>query len=647
MGRPVFLSNGSMMVGLNEQGLVHDFYYPYIGLDNLTTARSAHHKIGVWVDGSFSWVDDGTWDISVDFEDTALVSVIVMKHAALQVTLHCTDFVDSELNVFARSIKVENSAEAKREVRLFMHQVWQISRAGRADTALFVPDEPYILDYKGRCCLLVYGQHQSGSPFDQFAIGSYGIESKEGTFKDAEDGELSGNPVEHGGVDSVIRFVLQIDAGAQQGVEYWTIAADSQYMAETYQEAIKRDGLATRLAKTRTFWNEWLGQSKDIIAKTDSRYHTMLRKSLMVIKSHTDRRGGILASGDSTIYNYGKDYYSYVWPRDAALALWPLIRLGYKDEAVNFFAFCRDILHPDGYLEHKFQPDRAIGSTWHPLVHNNRKELAIQEDETAVALFMLGEYYDNIDDHDFVASLYDTLIKPAADFMARFIDESTGLPHASYDLWEEKFLTSTYTVSVTYSALMTASRFAEVFNHPDDIVRWANAAKKIQANAKKLYRPELKAFCKGFWMDSDTSLHYDDTVDISSAYGAFMFGNECFPSDVLQAALQTTKERLYEQSPVGGVIRYEHDNYFLRSDKYKGNPWFVCSLWLAQYAVQSNDIGTATHIMDWVMQHTLASGMLSEQIDPETSAIVGVAPLVWSHAEFINTALDIAQGTTD
>ena len=36
MGRPVVLSNGQLFVGLDEHGLVHDFYYPYVGLDNLT-----------------------------------------------------------------------------------------------------------------------------------------------------------------------------------------------------------------------------------------------------------------------------------------------------------------------------------------------------------------------------------------------------------------------------------------------------------------------------------------------------------------------------------------------------------------------------------------------------------------------------------
>jgi len=33
---------------------------------------------------------------------------------------------------------------------------------------------------------------------------------------------------------------------------------------------------------------------------------------------------------------------------------------------------------------------------------------------------------------------------------------------------------------------------------------------------------------------------------------------------------------------------------------------------------------------------------LSEQFDPETGAPLGVTPLVWSHAELVNTLLDLA-----
>src|SRR5665213_787257 len=138
MGRPVVLSNGQLFVGLDESGLVHDFYYPYVGLENLTNARSSQHKIGVWVDGQFKWTDDGSWQIEVDFEVDALISCIKLRSEELAVSLQLQDFVDADNNALVRHVTITNNADAEREVRLFMHQVFQISRAGRADTALYV-----------------------------------------------------------------------------------------------------------------------------------------------------------------------------------------------------------------------------------------------------------------------------------------------------------------------------------------------------------------------------------------------------------------------------------------------------------------------------------------------------------------------------
>jgi GH15 family glucan-1,4-alpha-glucosidase len=427
MARPVMLGNGSLTVGLNQQGMVHDFYYPYVGLDNLATSRRMHHMIGVWVDDEFSWLDDGQWKIKVDFETEALVSKVHFVNTKLQLRLELVDFVDYEHNIFFRKIKIFNKADIAKDVRLFMHQVFQISRGGRADTALYEPDEKYILDYKGRCCLLIYGQDSHKNACDQFAIGNYGIEGKEGTFKDAEDGELSGSAVEHGGVDSVMRFSLNIKPQASSHVDYWIIAADSQYSADKLHQQILKETANTRLAKTRQEWHEWLGIGANVLHSVDKKYLDLAKKSLLVTKAHIDRRGGIIASCDSSIYNYGRDYYSYVWPRDGAYAIWPLIRLGYTEEPKKFFEFCRDTMNSDGYLMHKYQPDRAIGSTWHPLIHNNRKELAIQQDETSIVLYMLGEYLEYSQDLDFIDSMYEVFVQPAANFFVEFIDEETGL----------------------------------------------------------------------------------------------------------------------------------------------------------------------------------------------------------------------------
>ncbi|MEJ0072941.1 MAG: glycoside hydrolase family 15 protein [Candidatus Saccharibacteria bacterium] len=643
MGRPVMLGNGSLTVGLNESGLVHDFYYPYVGLDNLTNARSLPHKIGVWVDGTFSWVDSSDWSVSVDFENNALISAVLMHSEKLKLELEFRDFVDQEFNAFCRQVTVRNQTDRAREIRLFFHQVFQISRAGRGDTALYVPEGNYLLDYKGRCSLVIYAQNADGVGMDQFSVGSYGIENKEGTWRDAEDGELSNNPVEHGGVDSALRCTLNVAAESSEVLDYWVIAADAQYSAEKIHKQLLSSGLADRIDRQQRYWHEWLHPASEPIKDMEPAQQTAVRKSLMVIKAHVDKRGGIIASCDSSIYNYGKDYYSYVWPRDGAYAMWPLIRLGFTDEPKRFFSFCRDIVHPDGYLMHKYQPDRAIGSTWHPLLHGKHSELAIQEDETAIVVYMLGEYYEASKDREFVESMYTTFVQPAANFISRFRDESTKLPHASYDLWEEKFLTSTYTTAVTYRALLTAAQLADVFEFPDDAVHWRDVANEIATGCHVLFDEERGALRKGYLLQDDGSLQFDNTLDVSSGYGALMFAAEAFTSKPIRSTFKVIEDVLLDKSPSGGAPRYEHDVYFVSDPPHLGNPWFVTTLWMAQYYLQLARTPDAEKLIDWTLKLALPSGVLSEQVNPTDGKPLSVTPLVWSHAELINTLLDLQQ----
>lgn len=646
MGRPVVLSNGQLFVGLDENGLVHDFYYPYVGLENLANARRMQHKIGVWVDGTFSWTDDGSWKLHVDFEADALISNIHLRSDTLKVSIHLKDFVDVEYNAFIRRVTIHNELQEQRDVRLFMHQVFQISRGGRADTALYVPDDDYILDYKGRYCLLIAGKFTDEGRFDQFAIGNYGIEGKSGTFQDAEDGELSGNPIEHGGVDSVLRFQRKLAGNEAFSVDYWIAAADSQTDAQLIHTHLKYYPVDERLEATRRHWHNWLHAGNKSLHAIPDQYKAAVQKSLLIIKAHCDERGSVLASGDSTIFNYGRDYYCYCWPRDAAYALWPLIRLGHYDEAKRFFEFARDTMHKDGYLMHKYQPDRAIGSTWHPLLHGRHKELAIQEDETAIVVYMIGQYWHATKDKVFIENFYSTFIKPCAAFMTGFVDDATGLPHASYDLWEQKFQTSTYTVAAVIAGLEAAAEMAEAMERPEDAVSWNRVAARMRERLDVLYHPD-GYFRKGLLLQEDGKVAYDDTVDVSNFYGVYMFASLPLDDARLKSTIQRVVSALQDTSPIGGVLRYEHDGYFLAKPQYKGNPWVVCTMWLAQYYQEAGDSGKAESLLDWALARSQTSGALSEQFDPETGFALGVTPLVWSHAELVNTVLDISGAQAD
>ena len=254
---------------------------------------------------------------------------------------------------------------------------------------------------------------------------------------------------------------------------------------------------------------------------------------------------------------------------------------------------------------------------------------------------MLHQYLNQTEDDDFVSRMYNSFVKPAANFLENYIDEATSLPHASYDLWEEKFLTSTYTVGVTYAGLKSAAKIAEKFEHPDDAIRWQTVADEMRIAAqKRLFNEERGFFYKGFLLEND-AINYDAVIDASSLYGALMFGLFDPDSVEVQKSVATIENVLLNKSPAGGLPRYENDNYCRVSESSLGTPWFVTTLWLAQIYNELGSPEKAKPLVEWTKAKMLKSGVLSEQINSETNEFMSVVPLIWSQAEFVNTLLDL------
>jgi GH15 family glucan-1,4-alpha-glucosidase len=643
MARPIVLSNGGLHVGINKYGLVHDFYYPYVGLENHVAGKSLRHKVGIWIDGELSWLDDDyDWQFTFRYPSHALIGHTLAKNERLGVLLEFDDVVDAELDVFLRNIHVVNLWNNEREIRLFTHQVFAIGDSrSNTDTAQYLPQSGAVLHYRGRRAFIISGIHcDSGEKFDQYTVGLFGIEGHEGSYRDADDGELSFGNVEHGRVDSVLRFRLVIPAHSSARVHYWITAGRSMKEAMVVHKQIQHDGLSKRLHTTADWWHKWLKPAIKVAGKIDPDHQDNFLRSMMIIKSQIDKRGAVIASTDTTMLNYSRDAYAYCWPRDGALTLWPLIRIGYQEEPRRFFEFCRRGLHEDGYLMHKYQADGAIGSSWHPYLHDGMYARPIQEDETASVLFMFSQFYHAHPTKELLDDFYSTLVVPMANFMAQFIDPVTGLPSPSYDLWEEVLLTTTYTTAVTYAALEAAAELAEKVGDAENVVKWRSAADEIyQAAHKHLYNPNRKAFYKGVIV-KDGDIVKDETVDMSSFFGAFIFGLFATDSPEVKATHQTITEVFGHDGMVTGVPRYENDNYQRSDPNIPPNWWFITSLWLAQYASELEQPEEAKRILDWVKDHASSTAVLSEQLHPHSEVRTSVEPLTWSHAEYISALLD-------
>ncbi|TMD46487.1 MAG: glycoside hydrolase family 15 protein [Chloroflexi bacterium] len=371
----------------------------------------------------------------------------------------------------------------------------------------------------------------------------------------------------------------------------------------------------------------------------------LYKRSLLVLRTQIDYNGAIIAANDADVEHFSRDSYSYMWPRDGALVANALSHAGYSEITRMFYDFCNAVLTPDGYLLHKYNPDRSWGSSWHPWMdRDGNPQLAIQEDETALVLYSLWQHYRVFDDVEFVAPHYRTLVTPAADFLASYREPHTRLPGPSYDLWEERLGILTYTTSAVYAGLDAAANFSAIFGEEELATKYRTAADEIkQATRRYLWDEERGHFLRMITVDKNGTIHKDATLD-SSLCGLFQFGMFQATDELIERTMQQLERTLWVKTQVGGMPRYENDYYYQVThdlSQAQGNPWFICTLWLAQYKIACastiEELHEALPLLEWALKHALPSGVMAEQVNPFTSEPLSVSPLTWSHAEFVLT----------
>jgi oligosaccharide amylase len=654
MARALTLGNGSLLVCLDNFGFVRDFYFPYVGLENHVAGHK--HRIGFSINDKFTWLDDGSWEISLGYKPETMVGYLVCKNEKLQISVVMEDSVYNESNVFLRQVDIYNHSDEFVDVKVFFHQIFHISESRKRNTAFYDPTHNAVVHYKGRRVFIVNGRTEQGTSIDDYTVGAYQFEGKEGSFRDAQDGNLTKNAVEHGSVDSVVRFCGSCEQKKKTRIYYWITAGKSLEEAYELNEMVLRKTPEGMLHSTESYWNAWLATRSEATKILKKEHQKLYNTSLFILRSHFDNGGSVIASADSEMIEYGKDDYSYMWPRDAAFIVESLDSAGYSEITKEFFLFCQEVLHPDGYLHHRFRPDKSLGSTWHASTSQQEwlkdkiLQLPIQEDESASVLHALWGHYEHTKDLEFIETLYRPLIEKIAQFLIHFVDEETGLPLPSYDLWEEKIGVSTYTCACVYGGLMAAAKFSELLDKRNHMREYKDAAKKIKKAAMDhLYSEKIRSFVRGaFYVEG--KIVQNEVIDSSTLFGLWYF--DMLPQDhpMFLDTLKQVMEKLSNPEDTKGIIRYEKDNYFRSTDK--SNPWFITTLWeaqrrLSQKEVTQADLDFALQTFDWVCEHMYPSGILAEQLNPYTGESLSATPLVWSHSVYIKTVLLYLQKRQD
>ena len=635
--RDIPVGNGSFLVNFDDKYQIRDIYFPHVGQENHTEGFPS--RFGVWADGDFSWVHEDEWQRTIKYLTDTLVTGVTLRNEILGLEMICNDAVAGHDNIYFRRIEVRNLWDSNRNVRVFFHHDFRIYENKVGDTAYYDPETFSLIHYKKHRYFLI----NTDPHFDSFATGRKAFRNSEGTWRDAEDGELHGGAITEGSVDSTIAVHFGLEPQGKSEFHYWIAAGTSHKEVAELNTKVHQHTAPKYQTETRTLWEDWLVRSTIDFEDLSPAVIDLYKRSLLIVRTQIDDGGAIIAANDHDVTERATDHYSYLWPRDGAFVANCLDIAGYPDISQKFFALCREIVHERGYFQQKFNPDGSVGSGWHAQWDKLRNIplLPIQEDETALVLWSLWEHFDKYRDVEFAKSMYNDLVVRCADFMVEFRDPETKLPKPSWNLWEDRLGIHTFTCATVVAGLRAAANFAREFAEVERALRYDAAADEIiAAMTKHLYSEQLGRFLRGLLAHSDDSLTPDPTID-ASLFAIFYFG--CFAPDdkMVVGTMQAVEDKLINPTEFSGVARFEDDPYMRESDGIVGNSWFICSLWLAEYYIARSktklDLVDALKIIEWAAANALDSGVLGEQLDPVTGKHMSVSPLTWSHSTFVAT----------
>lgn len=649
MPRDIPVGNGDLLLTFDADYRIRDLYYPRVGRLNHTLGHV--QRFGVWADGMFAWIEDEGWTRDLRYKADTLVTEVRLTHKELALELVCTDAVDFHEPIYFRKCVVRDLSGKVRDVRVFFHVDLSIGELQVGNTANYDPQTNAVVLYKDDYYFLINACDQRKCGIDHWAIGAARFGGKEGTWKDAEDGQLGRNAISQGSVDATVGFNLQVPPNGESYVTAWIACGRSYEEIRERSQRIWHLGPDRMLGRTEAYWRLWVRKEPIDTTPLPENVRDLFYRSQLICRTQIDNRGAIIAANDTDITHFAGDHYSYCWMRDGALVAYSLIRTGQSELARGFFRFAGDCVESQGYFLHKYTPEGELASSWHPWMIDGQRVLPIQQDETALVTWALRKHFEVYRDVEFVKPLYRKLVTQPADWMLEHRDHN-GLPKPSWDLWEERRGVHTFTVCATIGALRAAAEFADDFGEPDKAAAYREAGERMTAALKRhLHHPEQNRFARMAVPLDDGSYRLDMTADMAN-FALFAFDaldtSDATDLALIEAEMTALEKILRVHTEIGGLARYERDYYHQietkDTDRVPGNPWVICTLWRAQWKIRRardvSELRTALDELSWAAERALPSGVLAEQFHPRDGSPISVSPLTWSHSTFVLTCCD-------
>ena len=389
-----------------------------------------------------------------------------------------------------------------------------------------------------------------------------------------------------------------------------------------------------RMEQTIRYWKDWTAQ-----CTYSGLYKKQVRRSALVLKLLAHAPSGAIIAAPTTSLpeapGEGRNWdYRYCWLRDASFMVRALIQLGFQQEA---HAYMNWILHATQLTQPKLQVLYSVyGQSrlkeheldWLAGFKNSRPVRIGNAAHGQLQLDVYGEVLDAFFSYSKLITEFD---RPSRKFMlglAEVICKEWEEPDQG--IWEVRSAPAHHTHSkvMAWVGLDRVIQLCRKYHWSDvPIAKYERIKNDIARRVESFgYNHEIGSYTRSFGESS-----VDASCLVFSLVGYCPAHSERMRSTVQYIRRQLSRNNL--------LYRY------LGEDGLPGREgaFGICNYWLAENLARTGNLQDAIDVFEAVQKGASATGLFSEEIDPDSHEPLGNYPQGFTHIGLINAALSITK----